>query len=43
MTEEDYALDRSDALDASPEEWAFRVLIANQQIDAMRPYMDGGT
>jgi hypothetical protein len=38
-TDEDYALNRDDRLDEVPREWAFRVLIANQQIDAMRSYM----
>lgn len=38
-TDEDYAFDREDGHDDVPAEWAFRVLIAQQQMEAMRACM----
>jgi hypothetical protein len=39
-TNRDYAMDRGDSLDDDPLAWVLRVRVANQHIDAMRPYID---
>lgn len=39
-TNPDYAADAEDHLDEDPKEWALRVELAAQHVEAMRPYME---